>query len=347
VIAGLDCFRERLRPGIAAAPAGHTITVDGGEAAATDGPIVPVSVEGRSMGGRLVVHLDAAGGAARPSGPAEVGRRVIARVDRWASRLTRHDPRSELERLNADLRREVPVGPTLAAALRAGLMAAESSEGLVDISMLEARLAAEAGVVLDRPWRGPWSVAPVRRGLTTVTRPVWLRFDLGGVGKGWLADRAIGLLRDWPGAVVDADGDLSITCAPGRRWDVAIGDPRDDDANLAILRLAAPAGGSPLRWGVATSGISIHHWTSDGRIRHHLIDPRTGEPARTDVVQATVVAGTALRAEALAKAAVIAGVTEGFALLERARVLGAVILTESGDTLALAATLRLLASQKE
>jgi thiamine biosynthesis lipoprotein ApbE len=55
------------------------------------------------------------------------------------------------------------------------------------------------------------------------------------------------------------------------------------------------------------------------------------------------VAGSALRAEALAKAAVIAGTVEGFALLERARVLGAVILTDSGATLALACTLPLLA----
>jgi len=67
-------------------------------------------------------------------------------------------------------------------------------------------------------------------------------------------------------------------------------------------------------------------------------------PAVTDVVQATVVAGSALRAEALAKAMVIAGTVDGFALLERARVLGAVVLTAGGETLALPGTLPLLAS---
>jgi thiamine biosynthesis lipoprotein len=79
-------------------------------------------------------------------------------------------------------------------------------------------------------------------------------------------------------------------------------------------------------------------------VRHHLIDPRTSAPALTDVVQATVVCGSALRAEVLAKTAVIAGSVHGLALLERADVQGAVILTERGETLALPQTLALLAA---
>jgi thiamine biosynthesis lipoprotein ApbE len=62
------------------------------------------------------------------------------------------------------------------------------------------------------------------------------------------------------------------------------------------------------------------------------------------VTQATVIAGSALRAEALAKAAVIAGSAGGLALLERAGVRGAVVLTERGETLALPQTLPLLGS---
>jgi thiamine biosynthesis lipoprotein len=95
---------------------------------------------------------------------------------------------------------------------------------------------------------------------------------------------------------------------------------------------------------VATSGVSIHRWQVNGTVRHHLIDPRTGSPAETDVVQVTVVAGSSLRAEALAKAAVIAGAVEGFALLERARVRGALLLTDRGEVLALPSTLALLAN---
>ena len=77
-------------------------------------------------------------------------------------------------------------------------------------------------------------------------------------------------------------------------------------------------------------------------MRHHLIDPRTGTSAVTDVVQATVVAGSASRAEGLAKAAVIAGSDDGLALLERAGVRGAVLLTDRGETFASPGTLTLL-----
>ncbi len=315
-------------------------------------PIVPVSLFARSMGGRLVVHLDADG---RPVDAERSSRQVVARIDRWAAKLTRYTDESDLSMLNADPKPEVSIGPTLAAALRAGQSACETSEGLADITLLDARLAAEGGSDGANPAsrstasralasrEGEWLISRGRRGSAVVRRPPGLRFDLGGVGKGWIADRALEMLTDWRSAVIDADGDLAIRCAPGRYWEVAIEDPRTPDADLAVLRLGTPAGGSPERWGVATSGVSIHRWEVDGQVRHHLIDPRTGSPAETDVVQATVVAGSSLRAEALAKAAVIAGTVEGFALLDRARVRGALLLTGRGEVLALPSTLQLMA----
>ena len=327
-------------------------------------PIVPFSHAAASMGGRLVIHLDA--GDERRDEAARAAAAVVKRVERWASRLTRHSQASELSALNADPRDEVPVGPTLAAILRAARMATESSEGMVDITLLDARLAAEGlageglaaersageGLAAERSAGEPerydshafdWSIVPSRHGSAIVRRPPGLRFDLDGVGKGWIADRALRLLASWPSAVVDADGDLAFRCAPGKIWELAVDDPRTPDTSLTALRLAAGHGVFG-RWGVATSGTSIHRWVVDGHNSHHLIDPRSGRPAATDVVQATVVAGSALRAEALAKAAVIAGSYAGLALLERARVQGAVLLTDTGEVLALPQTLSLLSS---
>ena len=318
-----------------------------GRSAAAGEPIVPFSRAAKSMGGQLTIHLDA--DAARSAEASRSTAQVIERVQRWAARLTRHSEMSDLSILNADSRDEVPVRPTLAALLRAGRTTTESTEGLTDITLLDARLAAEglaaegpAGEIGGRGSRAyDWSLVPGRRGSAIVRRPPELRFDLDGVGKGWIADRALRLLADWPSAVVDADGDLAIRCAPGKTWEVAVDDPRTPEASLAVLRLTAPDGW-PARWGVATSGVSIHRWIVGGRSRHHLIDPRTGRPAVTDVVQATVIAGSALRAEALAKAAVIAGSFEGLALLGRARVKGAVLLTDRGEVMALPQTLALM-----
>ena len=341
-------------------------------------PVVPLTVAGTAMGGRLLVHLDidAAGpGVAgrmperfpagsprhlfgRASDPERAGRIVISRVRRWSDQISRRVASSQLTALNVDPSAEVAVRPALAAALHAARLAADASEQLVDVTLLAERLAAEgllegsatlaSSSVAAAGGRSTWTMTPTRRGSALVQRVPDVRIDLDGVGKGWLADRALALLEEWPGAIVDADGDLAIRTAPGRHWEIAIDDQRattdgDPDAALAILHLPS-LDGLPTRWGVATSGRSVHRWSVGGELRHHLIDPRTRRSAQTDVIQATVIAESALRAEALAKAAVIAGSAAGFALLARANVRGAVLLTERGQVLALPQTGKLLAS---
>jgi thiamine biosynthesis lipoprotein len=232
----------------------------------------------------------------------------------------------------------------------------------VDVALLDARLAAElgdeaaagAGAVgiagtsgaaanpggVRAAGRGAWSLTVGRHRSGVVARPPGLRFDLDGVGKGWIADRALAVLGP-AGAIVDADGDIAVRAAPGDAWEVAVGDPRDDTRALAVLAL--PGGPFGRSFGVASSGTSVHHWGPAGARRHHLIDPATGAPARTDVVQATVIATTAREAEAYAKAIVIRGAAAGLDLVERSGAGGAIVLLEDGRTVALPRTTRYLA----
>ena len=274
------------------------------------------------MGGEVAVH--ATGDVHR----AQLAP-VLDRIEAWASRLTRHDPASELMRCNAASSHQVRIGPTLTAVLDWARSAEGISDGLVDVAMLDARLAAEAGsdarppLAASRRWsldRGPRA--------STVRREPGVHFDLDGVAKGWLADRALALT---PGrsALLDADGDIALRLAEGDAWGVGVADPRDDDELLAVLQFRG--GEAPGRFGVGTSGTTVHRWAHATGQFHHLIDPRTWQPAATDVIQATVVAGSAREAEVLAKAAVIAGAGRAFALLDRPGVLGALILTERGE----------------
>ncbi|HEU0243262.1 MAG TPA: FAD:protein FMN transferase, partial [Candidatus Limnocylindrales bacterium] len=205
-------------------------------------------------------------------------------------------------------------------------------------SMLDARLAAEhgaaAGPAISPPAHGTgarrrWSLSRVARG-AIVHREPGVRFDLDGVAKGWLADRALALVsRAGRSALVDADGDIGITAAADDTWDIGIADPRSDDALLAVVRLTG--GDAGRSFGVATSGTSVHRWTRRHGVTHHLIDPRTGRPAATDVVQATVLAATARDAEAYAKVAVVAGSVDAFRRLDRPGVLGVLLLTDRGE----------------
>jgi thiamine biosynthesis lipoprotein len=302
-----------------------------------------VSASADLMGGRVSVHLRPAAGMP-PEAAAGAARQTLTRIGAWAGRLTRFDAASELSRLNAAATDRVEIGPTLTAVLDWGRGAEAISDGVVDIGLLDARLLAEAGVTHDG---GPvrlachsWSL--IRHGrAATVERPAGLRFDLDGVAKGWLADRALDLL---PGvsAVVDADGDIAVRIVDDEGWDIGIADPREPGATLATVRLTR--GTDPVaRFGVATSGTTVHRWTMAGKARHHLIDPRTGEPARTDVVQATVIGQTAREAEAFAKTAVIVGSAAAAGRLDRPDVLGQVLINESGDALVTPATLALVA----
>lgn len=257
-------------------------------------------------------------------------RRVLDRIEAWVGRLTRFSPDSELMRLNAATTSLVPIGPTLTAALDWARMAEGMTDGLVDASLLDERLAAEAGLDPAIPVGAArrWSLRRAARG-AAVEREPGVRFDLGGVAKGWLADRALAIT---PGrsALVDGDGDIAVRVAPGDTWGIGIGDPREPGTLLGALDLGAD-GDVTREWGIATSGTSVHRWAHMGGEAHHLIDPRTRRPAETDVIQATVLARTARAAEAFAKTAVIAGTGRAFGLLDHPGVLGVLLLTERGE----------------
>ena len=306
------------------------------------------------MGGGLGVHVAVADRTALHAAELDAAR-VAARVGAWAGRLTRHDPTSDLMRANADPRGAMPVRPTLAAALRWAADAAELTGGIVDATLLRERLAAEM-TTPARPATAPAGAPGPPSG--PASRPAWrleatshrgallhrapgLAFDLDGVAKGWIADRALSLLDRHPGALVDADGDLAIRSAEGDTWVVGVADPHTSGAELAVFVLPGARLGA--RYGLATSGISIHRWDGPDGQRHHLIDPRTGRPAATDVVQATVLAGSARAAEAWAKTAVVLGLVAALNVLDRAPILGAILLASDGRVLAVPRTTRWLA----
>ena len=98
-----------------------------------------------------------------------------------------------------------------------------------------------------------------------------------------------------------------MSLAFGETWDVAVADPRTRHETLATFRVSGLDPARPQRFGLATSGTSVHRWVRDGLVSHHLIDPRTGRPAVSDIVQATVLAESATAAEAAAKTVVILG----------------------------------------
>jgi thiamine biosynthesis lipoprotein len=244
--------------------------------------------------------------------------RAKLRLLDWHDRFSRFEPDSELSRLNRDPRPVVPVGELMAGMAQAAVDAATRTDGLVDATLIGELEAAgyredhstsvplERALALAPPRRpaGPsperrWTTIGVDRAARTVRRPPGVRLDSGGIVKGMLAD-VLGDALAWHEAyAIDCAGDLRL----GGRGGV----PR-------TVRVASPFGDETLHefelteGGVATSGIGKRSWIGPyGSPAHHLLDPATGRPAFTGIVQATALAPTALEAEVAAKAAVLSG----------------------------------------
>ncbi len=285
----------------------------------------------RTMGGGL--RLLVASGLRDDAEAERDLRRVADRIDAWAGRLTRFRDDSDLAQLNADPGRlDVALRPTLAAALTHARAMSAATAGVVDVSLLDARLAAETGGHPSFQRVTSWSLTGDGRD-RRLAREVPVRFDLDGVAKGWIADRALLLLDAYPAALVDADGDIAVRTAGPTDWQIGVPHPQEPGVELA--RLHPPADWPGGRFGIATSGTSVHRWQTTRGVTHHLIDPWTGQPAETDVVQATVVAERAGLAEALAKAAVIRGAQAGPEVLAAGGAWAALLLLVNGDLLVL------------
>jgi thiamine biosynthesis lipoprotein len=245
----------------------------------------------------------------------------------WHDQFTRFDPASELSRLNADPRPAVPVSYLLARLAQTAVGAAELTGGLVDATLLgeleqagyrgdlgapvpladALRRAPARSRAAGRPGE-PWRALSVDGRI--VRRPPGLKLDGGGLAKGLFADVLAGELTRYRGFAIDCAGDLRVA-GPARAVHVA---SPFDGTTLHTFRIADGA--------VATSGIGRRSWIDGaGRPAHHLLDPSTGRPAFTGIVQVTAVAPTAVEAEIRAKAALLSGPERAHAWLRHGGVL--------------------------
>jgi len=258
-------------------------------------------------------------------------------LERWHEQFSRFLPDSELSRLNEDPRREVPVSPLMARLVAAIGAAGRLSDGLVDGTLIEPLQAAgyehDLGepLALSRaldlapprkrasanPARG-WRELDVNLRSGIVTRPPGLQIDSGGLAKGLFADvLAAGLARHRSFAV-DCAGDIAIGGRAGVARRIEVESPLDG----SVLHTFEVRAG-----GVATSGIARRSWLDEhGRPAHHLLDPASGRPAFTGIVQATALAPSALEAEIRAKSALLAGPRAARAQLPH----GGVVVLDSG-----------------
>ncbi|HLJ81085.1 MAG TPA: FAD:protein FMN transferase [Ktedonobacterales bacterium] len=263
---------------------------------------------------------------------------VQALFAEWEDVLSRFKPESELSRLNARAGAPVSVSPLLYTVLETALQAADATQGIYDPTLLTqivaigydvsfetlpADVAAMLHTATPLPGGG-WrdiTLDPVRH---TVTLPRGIGLDFGGIAKGMAVDAVLGWLRQvgCEHALVNAGGDLATLGLPPSvdAWPVAV--PLRDGWQTVPLARGA----------VATSGVARRHWRQGGVTRHHLLDPRTGQPATGGLWSVSAAAETCAQAEVAAKAAFILGPEAGARFLSRHHLAGLLVREDGGRT---------------
>ena len=274
-------------------------------------------VRGRAMGSDLHVIVWA------PASAERLAELAAYRVELLEQCWSRFRPDSELNLLHARAGHgAIPVSEDLHRLVSALVRACSWSEGDVDATVLGGMVAmgydADFEVIRSTPMPTSWERMPgqgmggVRVGDGAVALPRGVGLDPGAIGKGLAGDIVTAEIAA-SGAhavLVSIGGDVVTHGTPPDtgEWRISLRDDRTDArAEIDVVTLSGEARA------VATSSTLRRRWSG----RHHVLDPRSGSPVASDVVQATVVADCGWRAEAGATVALVRGSSSAAWLAER------------------------------
>lgn len=261
---------------------------------------------------------------------------ILTLLQRLESLWSRFIPTSDVSRINMGAGQEVEVAPETILLIETMRQAWSDTQGRYDPTILPVLIANgyavskcspdHRTVLPDGPYHlGAMGEIRVDRISSTVTSPVGVAIDPGGIGKGLAADIAVGSLLEGgaAGALVSIGGDMSVDGEPpepsGWRVDIEYAEPTD----RPLCQVTVDGGG------VATSSTRTRRWNHDGRARHHVIDPFKGTEAHTDLAAVTVFSTSGWKAEAFATAAILGSGANVINYLDSHDLTGLAITTEN------------------
>ncbi len=262
--------------------------------------------------------------------------RAFAEVNRIEKMMSEREKGSEPARINLNAgRKPVKVSQEMLAIITKSIHFSRISQGAFDISW--AALAGLWDFDRKRPVVPPkekvaesvklinyQKIAVDREGSTVFLQVDGMRIGLGGIAKGYAVDRAIQTLQQEgvKDALVNAGGDLRVIGKKdGKPWRIGVQAPREKGKLLGVLEITDIS--------FATSGDYEKYFLKDGIRYHHLLDPRTGFPAR-GCRSVTVICASALEADALSTAVFVLGPEAGLKLIEKLPGVEALIIDQEG-----------------
>lgn len=234
-------------------------------------------------------------------------------LNRFDALFSAHSDDSDIARINAAQGEPVEVDPDTADLISRSLEVCELFDGDFDITIGSVSLLwdfvngvkPDDDAIAEGVKHVDYHGVHVDGTTVTLDDPE-TKLDLGGIAKGWIADRVNSMLADWgiESAIVDL-GTSSIylrgSKPDGSAWRLGVRDPvSETGSNLCILEASDTA--------VATSGLYDQHFELDGVDYYHILDPRTGYPAETDMLALTAVLSDSLLSDGLTTAFFVRGI---------------------------------------
>lgn len=251
-----------------------------------------------------------------------------------------YDEASDIARINAAAGEPCPVHADTVDLLLAAKAYCEQADGLFDITIGAVstlwdftegvRPAPEA--IADMLPHVDWRCLEVdEEALTVRLADPRAKLDLGGIAKGYVADRLCVLLHDETdatGAVISLGGNIALFGKKpnGEPWETGIRDPNDPGGDT-VVGTARIQGGS-----LVTSGLYERVFEREGVTYWHILDPRTGMPVQTDVASVTVLSPSSTAADALSTTLFVAGSRHGAELADALEDTAAYFILQDGST---------------
>jgi FAD:protein FMN transferase len=265
---------------------------------------------------------------------------VFEEMRRLDSIMNVHDEASQASRINRQAGGEAQsVDPELYQVIETGIAFARISGGAFDISI--GPLVSLWNITGESP--RPPSAAAIAEArdlveysdilLLEYRRQVLLkragmRIDLGGIAKGYAADRAADVIEDSgvSRALIDFGGNIYAVGekAGGEAWRIGIQNPFEPRGTFIGVLLVRDTS-------VVSSGVYERFYEYEGKRYHHILDPDTGVPVSNGLAGVTIIAASSMTADALATAVFVLGLEAGLTLVDNFEGIEAIVITDSRE----------------
>lgn len=256
-------------------------------------------------------------------------------IEEWEQTLSRFRSDSELTILNSNSGLMTSVSETMWNVLMHSIEAEEISNGLVQATVLDAVV--NSGYDKSFELINHNSNKNNKKGVISVNSmkdielnyishsvclPKGMHLDFGGIAKGWASNEVMEKLQLYGDVIVCLGGDISAS-KKNNKWSIGIDNPFVKDTIVDVVLVDNA--------GIATSGTDYRRWKDGERWKHHIIDPRTGNPCETDILTSTVIAPNSFLAEVASKVTLIKGSKDGLEWIENNDMFASLFVLNNGD----------------